>query len=147
MSRTKRWTIGLGGAALVGGVLAVAYFARDKAEDVRQRGFGAYTCEGPARIYHGRPGFVRRPCAVSADRIYEEIPEYQEIRRKRISKNNPRWHLLMREASKRFSAAINTMARKYNHDVVAEIGICRPNEPDVPEPPDRTQEVLKILRK
>lgn len=116
-------------------------------DDERSRGFGAYDCAGPERIYHGRAGFVRRPCAVSADRIYEAIPEYRALRAKGIARDNPRWHLEMQKASKRFNEAVKAMARKYGHDLVAEIGVCRPNKDGVAEPPDRTQEVLDLLRK
>lgn len=144
MNTTTRWTIGLGGAALVAGVVTWAVWLRG-GDEARDRGFGMYDCAGPARIYHGRANFVRKPCAVSADRIYAAIPEYQEIQRKGISNDNPRWHLLMKKASERFNAAVQAMARKYGHDVVAEIGVCRADRDGVAEPPDRTDEVLEAL--
>ncbi|MDJ0522220.1 MAG: hypothetical protein QNJ90_09120 [Planctomycetota bacterium] len=140
----KRW-IGGGGALVAAGLIAFLIWHEPAKEEARSRGFGSYFCDSPKRVYYGRPDFVRKPCAVSADRIYERIPEYQRIKREGIPHDHPRYHLLMQKATQRFSAAVRAMAGKHGHDVVAEIGTCRANKPGVPEPPDRTNEVLAEL--
>ena len=145
MSTTLRWTVSRGRAAILASVVALLLLGCGD-DEARERGFGMYDCDGPSRIYHGRANFVRRPCSVSADRIYEAIPEYREIQRTGISRDNPRWHLLMKKASERFNAAVQAMARKHGHDLVAERGVCRANRDGVSAPPDRTDEVLEELR-
>lgn len=123
------------------------WFARRTApEDISQRGFGAYAVSDTKSVYYGNATMFRRPAVVTADVVYAQIPEYQEIRRRGLGDGQPEYHLLLQKASARFAAAVKAMADAQDHDFVAERGTIRARRPDAPAPPDRTQEVLAELR-
>jgi len=42
-------------------------------------GVGDYRCTDPGRVYLGNPRLIRKPAVVSADRVYQRIPEYRKI--------------------------------------------------------------------
>ena len=108
-------------------------------------GLGDYRCTDPGRIYYGSPRLIRTPAVVSADRIYGQIKEYQEILREGLTAKDVRYHFLMKKASKKFSRAIRSMANDLDHNFVAEQGSIRVVRKDAPPPPDRTSEVISRL--
>ena len=135
-----RWRRGLAGLLVAAAtllVLAPTLLAGVAAADI-----GDYRCEDPGRVYHGNARLIRKPAAVSADRVYRQIPEYQTILRENLNDNDVRYHFLMKEASKKFSKAVKAMARAKGHDFVAEIGAIEVVKDGAPEPPDRTSEVI-----
>lgn len=112
---------------------------------VAYAGVGDYSCSDPKKVYFGNHRLFRRPCTVSCDRVYQRIPEYQEILRRGLTDKDPHYHLLMKKATKRFTAAIKSMARSKNHDLVAEVGAVRRNKKKAPKIPDRTADALRAL--
>ncbi len=112
---------------------------------VESAGVGDYSCSDPKKVYFGNHRLFRRPCTVSCDRIYQRIPEYQEILRRGLTDKDPKYHLLMKKATKRFSGAIKKMAQDKNHDLVAETGAVRRNKKKAPAIPDRTADALQAL--
>ena len=108
-------------------------------------GVGDYTVTDPNKVYSGNPRLFQRPAVVSCDRVYTRIPEYQEILRRGLTDKDPRYHLLMKRATARFSAALKKMARKHNHDLVAERGAMRKQNPKASDIPDRTDDVIRAL--
>jgi hypothetical protein len=111
-------------------------------------GVGDYRCGDESKVYHGNPRLFQKPCHLSADRVYAEIPEYQEIVRKGLTDKDPRYHFLMKKASERFGEAVKAMARDaaYNHDLVAEDGTIRKEKQDAADIPDRTDATIAKLR-
>jgi hypothetical protein len=108
-------------------------------------GVGDYTCTDPKRVYYGNSRLFQRPCEISCDRCYQRIPEYQEILRRGLTDKDAQYHLLMKRATARFSAAVKKMARKNNHDLAAETGaVTRANE-KAAAVPDRTDDVIRAL--
>ena len=85
------------------------------------------------------------PAVVSADRVYAQIKEYQQILREGLTDRDVRYHFLMKEASKKFAKAVRKMARSLGHNFVAEQGAIRIVRKDAPPPPDRTSEVISRL--
>ena len=106
---------------------------------------GDYRCTDPGRVYFGNPRLIRTPAVVSADRIYGQIKEYQQILREGLTSRDVRYHFLMKKASKKFAKAIQAMARGQGHNFLGERGAIRVARKDAPPPPDRTSEVISKL--
>ena len=131
------------GAVLVVGVLG--WWLANRGDDARERGLGNYDFSDASRIYRGRAALARNPAVVNSSQVYTHIPEYQQILKEGLKDDKPRYHFLMREATKRFNHGVSAAARAARHDVVAEVGTCTPQKPGVPEPPDITSAVIAKL--
>ena len=112
---------------------------------VADAGVGDYTCDDPSKVYYGNQRLFQRPACVDCDRVYANIPEYQEILRRRLTDKDAQYHLLMKKATKRFSAAVKKMARDKNHDLVAQTGTVRKAKKKAKDVPDRSQDVIDAL--
>jgi hypothetical protein len=122
-------------------VLVVLFFSAGPAgADV-----GDYRCEDTVKVYFGNPRLFQKPAVLSADRVYQKIPEYQEILEKGLTDKDVRYHFLMKKASERFAKAVKSMARDKGHDLVAEAGSIEVAKKDSPTPPDRTDDVIERL--
>lgn len=106
---------------------------------------GCYRCADPSKVYMGNPRLFQKPAVISADRVYQQIPEYREILDSGLTDKDVRYHFLMKKASERFTKAVKSMARGSGHDLVAEIGAVEAVRGECPEPPDRTSEVIDNL--
>ena len=106
---------------------------------------GDYRCSDPGRAYHGNPRLIRKPAVISADRVYQRIPEYKKILDEKLSDSSVRYHFLMKKASERFAKAVKKMARKEGHDFVAEVGAIEVVKKGAKTPPDKTREVIQNL--
>ena len=69
-----------------------------------QADVGDYRCKDPGDVYFGNARLFQRPCHISADRVYRKIPEYREILQKKLTDDDPKYHLLMKKASQRFNS-------------------------------------------
>lgn len=107
---------------------------------------GDYRVVEGGAVYLGNPRLFARPCVVQADSIYRQIPEYREILEKGLTDKDVRYHFLMRKASERFTEAVKQMARDLDHDLVAEVGACKPSRREVSAPPDRTSDVTSRIK-
>src|SRR5262249_45091694 len=88
--------------------VAIAGFARPVvAEDSKGP---SYTVLDPSLVYLGNPRLFRRPCVVSADRVYRSIPEYIEILTKNLTDKDVRYHFLLRKATEKFATAIRAVS-------------------------------------
>jgi hypothetical protein len=128
-------------ALTVGAFTALCLLGGTAAEAV----VGDYTCADPNQVYFGNHRLFQRPCVISCDRVDRHIPEYQEILRRGLTDKDPQYHLLMRKATARFSDAVKKTARKLRHDLVAQVGaVCKARK-EAPDPPDRTDDVVRAL--
>lgn len=133
------------GVAAVLGLCVAAPGTGCGEQAMRERGLRDYRCDEPGRVYFGRLPLIRRPASVASSDAYGRIPEYVRIRDERISPDTPLYTLLMKAATDHFLAAVAEVARAHDHDIVAERGAIQRADPDVPEVPDRTVEVLAAL--
>jgi hypothetical protein len=109
-------------------------------------GLGEYTCADPSKVYYGNHRLFQRPCHISCNKVYDQIPEYKEIVRKGLGEKDPQYHLLMKKATARFSAAVKKMARANNHDLVACVSAIKKNKKTAKDIPDRTTECIAALK-
>lgn len=105
----------------------------------------AYRVDDVSLVYLGNPRQFKKPCAVDADRVYRAIPEYREILEKNLTDRDARYHMLLRRASDKFSAALRAVASEGGYDLAAGIGAVTPTAPDVAPPPVVTDTVIGRL--
>ena len=133
----SRWVA----TAIVVALLAAAVTPREAAAD----GKPVYRVDDTTLVYFGNPRLFRKPCEVSADRVYRAIPEYREILDKNLTEKDVRYHFLMKKASEKFAAAVKALARDLSHDLVAGTGAVQRNATDAPPVPDATDATIQRL--
>ena len=121
--------------ALVVGALVVSLLpATARADDKAP----AYRVDDPSLVYVGNPRLFKKPCLVSADRVYKSIPEYVEILDKNLTDKDVRYHFLMKKASDKFLHAIREAGKEGGYDLVAGTGAVS----GTPTPPDITDAAI-----
>jgi len=108
-------------------------------------GVGDYHCSDPSKVYYGNSRLFQRPAVIDCDKVYAHISEYKEIVRRGLTAKSPRYHLLMKKATERFSAAVKKMAKAKSHDLVALAGTVTKAKEKAKDIPDRTQDVIRLL--
>ena len=73
-------------------------------------------------IYFGRSKRPKTPCVCRADDVWAAIPEYKKILDEELTDSDPRYHLLLKRATKRFQSALKKLAKRDGHDVIGEVG-------------------------
>jgi hypothetical protein len=73
-------------------------------------------------VYFGNPRNYRNPAELEAVKVFQVIPEYQELVRQKLDSSDPRYWSLMDKANTRFIRALVSVAKKYNYDLVGEKG-------------------------
>ena len=73
-------------------------------------------------IYYGRAKHPKTPAQCRADDVWAQIPEYKKILDEELTDNDPRYHLLLKRATKRFQSALKKLAKRDSYDVIGEIG-------------------------
>jgi len=75
-----------------------------------------------AAIYFGRAKHPKTPGVCRADDVWAAIPEYKKILEEELTDSDPRYHLLLKRATKRFQSALKKLAKRDGHDVIGEVG-------------------------
>jgi len=73
-------------------------------------------------VYFGNPRNYRNPAELEALKVFQVIPEYQELVRRKLDSSDPRYWSLMDKANTRFIRALVGVAKKYNYDLIGEKG-------------------------
>ncbi|MBI5367872.1 MAG: hypothetical protein HZA54_12605 [Planctomycetes bacterium] len=73
-------------------------------------------------VYYGDVREFARPSVVNAAAVFGRIPEYQEIARRRLGRNEPESGILVEKANLRFVRAVAPAARAAGRVLVAEVG-------------------------
>ena len=73
-------------------------------------------------IYYGRTKHPKTPAVCAADDVWAEIPEYKKIIDEELTDSDPRYHLLLKRATKRFQRALKKLARRDSYDMIGEVG-------------------------
>mgnify|MGYP005864708083 CR=1 FL=1 len=94
-------------------------------------------------VYYGKVKGAEKPAEVVAIKVFEQIPEYQEIKKKKLKEDDPEYWVLLAEACRKFYSAVKKVATKNEYDCVVEKGKYEFKE----TPPDITQEVIDALEK
>jgi hypothetical protein len=92
----------------------------------------AVTADVVGNVYFGNPRNYRNPAELEAAKVFQVIPEYQELLRQKLETSDPRYWSLMDKANTRFIRALVSVAKKYNYDLIGEKGFLgRQNVTDI----------------
>lgn len=73
-------------------------------------------------VYYGSGKHPKTPAVCAADDVWAKIPEYQTIVDDELTASDPRYHLLLKRATKRFQRALKKLARRDSYDMIGETG-------------------------
>ncbi|MBI2930912.1 MAG: hypothetical protein HYY16_04620 [Planctomycetes bacterium] len=96
-----------------------------------------------ANVYYGLVEGAQKPAEIVAARVFERISEYQEIKRRGLTKDDPEYWVLLNKANDKFYRAVKKVAEESKYDVVVEKGTVKFDG----EVPDVTQRVIDALEK
>ena len=86
-------------------------------------GVSASASDAPVgQVYFGNPRTYRKPAEIQAVIILKVIPEYNQLINDGLDPSEPRYWLLMDKAYKKFIAAVVSVSKRYNYDLVGEKG-------------------------
>lgn len=74
----------------------------------------------PATVKRGAK--FKKPAVLVSATVFDAIPEWQEIKKKGLKKDDPEYHLLHKRASDKFCTAIKKVATASGYDIIAETG-------------------------
>jgi hypothetical protein len=95
-----------------------------------------------ATVYLGELDGADKPAALVAQTVFDEIPEYKEIKKRGLDEDDSEYWVLLARANERFYAAVKSVADARGYDVVIERGTHSFDE----EPPDITKKVIRALK-
>ena len=104
----------------------------------------AFKITDPTGIYYGDPDTFRAPAVLSTSLIFDQIPEYQEIKEKGLDESDPEYWILLEKANRRFYAAVAATARALRQDLVAETGAVIGTDGE--SIPNITQQVIRRVK-
>ena len=96
-----------------------------------------------SKIYLGDADRFSKPSVVTAAKVYAEITEAQEIKRRQLDRNDPDYYVLMEKASRKFRAALEESAKAGPYDLVAEKGAVTRTDGTLPDLTDAAVEEVK----
>lgn len=94
-----------------------------------------------ATVYYGTVTGAKKPAQIEAQKVFDQIPEYQEIKRRNLKESDSEYWVLLEKANQKFYNAVSRVAQDKGFDVIVEKG----SEKFETEPPDVTQDVIGAL--
>lgn len=94
-----------------------------------------------ATVYYGSVTGAKKPAQIEAQKVFDQIPEYQEIKKRKLKESDTEYWVLLEKANQKFYNAVSKVAQDKAFDVVVEKG----SEKFESEPPDVTQDVIAAL--
>lgn len=94
-------------------------------------------------VYYGKVEDSKKPAEVVSSKVFEEIPEMKEIKKRGLTEKDAEYWILLAKACEKFYAAVKKVAEADGYDCVAEKGKYTFNPPA----PDITQKVIDALEK
>ena len=73
-------------------------------------------------VYYGSARHPKKPAVCAVDDVWAEIPEYKKIIDEELDESDPRYHLLLKRATKRFHAALKKLAKRDGYDLIGNVG-------------------------
>jgi hypothetical protein len=93
--------------------------------------------------YYGKVEGARKPAEVTSKTVFNEIPEYKQIKEKGLTESDAEYFILLNKANAKFYTAVKKVAEEDGHDVVVEKGSTRFES----TPVDLTQKTINALEK
>ncbi len=83
---------------------------------------GKVVVKDSTKIYYGSADTSKAPSTIESSRVYDAIPEWQEIGRRGLTPDDIDYWVLRKKAAEKFRAAVKSGAEKEKKDLVAEVG-------------------------
>lgn len=96
-------------------------------------------------IYYGEGEHPKAPAVISADEVWDAIPEYRKIVDQDLSEDDPKYHLLMKRATERFQKALGKIAKRESYDMIGEVGSIESAGDVKKDPPDATADMVDAV--
>jgi hypothetical protein len=93
----------------------------DQPKEVSTRESGIYRIE-TTRLYYGDSDNFSRPAAVDHEMAYMNISYYKIILRRNLTRNDPRYWLLLKKTNEVFQQAVAAVAEERGYDLVGDTG-------------------------
>ena len=74
----------------------------------------------PTRVKKGAK--FKKPAVLTTSTIFDSIPEWKEIKKKKLTKKDAEYHLLLKKANDKFNSALTTVQSAGSYDIIAEEG-------------------------
>lgn len=110
-------------------VPAVVVFAADAETEIDHQ-----------KVYYGDPDNFTKAGVISISKVFNEIPEYREAKKK--GKDDPQYYILLEKANQKFFSALERVSDDEGYDLIGEIGAIKIANKKVPE---ITRAVIKAL--
>ncbi|MEM8885324.1 MAG: hypothetical protein AAGD14_14745 [Planctomycetota bacterium] len=98
-----------------------------------------------AQLYYGKKKHPKTPAVCVADSVWAEIPEYKKILEEELDADDPRYHLLLKRATKRFQRALKKLAGRDGYDVIGEVGAIKAVGKKKKKIPTVTQGLIELV--
>lgn len=96
-------------------------------------------------IYFGDESHPQTPAVIDADSVWAEIPEYKKILEDELGEDDPKYHLLMKKATERFSKALEKAAKRGGYDVIGEVGSIEDKGETKAKIPDISDDLIELV--
>ncbi len=79
-----------------------------------------------AQIYY--PSIVKKsskykkPAILTTATVFDSIPEWKKIKKKKLKKSDAEYHLLLEKANEKFNKALSKVQGASSYDIMAEVG-------------------------
>lgn len=94
------------------------------------------------KVYLGSPSNFRKAAVVDLGKIFKETEAYKEIQREKLTKDDPKYRLLIVQANKTAKKAMAKLRDEQGYDLIVEKGHLKIEGEDVP---DITSEVIEAV--
>ena len=74
----------------------------------------------PTRVKKGAK--FKKPAVLTTSTIFDSIPEWKEIKKKKLTEKDAEYHLLLKKANEKFDCALKTVQKNGSYDIIAEVG-------------------------
>ncbi len=98
---------------------------------------GEAPAAAPPQVYYGDPEEYERPAEVDAARVFNEIPEWQEIQKKSLNPDQAEYWILLEKANQKFYGAVQRVAQRLRHDLIGERNTLPRNRGEIPDVTDQ----------
>jgi hypothetical protein len=98
----------------------------------------------PEKVYCGDVHKYSRPAVVDGDKVYRQIPAYQEILERGLTRRDPDYWPLLRKASQLFVKALRQICREKGYDLVGEVHSISSDSQEIPE---ITADLIRLVEK
>ncbi len=63
----------------------------------------------------------KKPAVLTSATVFDAIPEWKKIKKKKLKKTDAEYHLLLEKANEKFNKALKKVAQDSSYDIMAEV--------------------------